>query len=61
MFYLRYMAAELRRRCGRTILTSLELAVGVGMVATVVALSNGSTTPSRRCSSRSPGSAPTCR
>lgn len=41
MFYLRYMAAELRRRRGRTILTSLGLAVGVGMVVTVVALSNG--------------------
>jgi putative ABC transport system permease protein len=41
VFYLRYIAAELRRRRGRTILTSLGLAVGVGMVATVVALSNG--------------------
>jgi ABC-type antimicrobial peptide transport system permease subunit len=41
MFYLRYIAAELRRRRGRTVLTSLGLAVGVGMVAIVVALSNG--------------------
>src|SRR5919106_3334794 len=41
MFHLRYIAAELRRRRGRTILTLLGLAVGVGMVATVVALSNG--------------------
>jgi ABC-type antimicrobial peptide transport system permease subunit len=41
MFYLRYMAAELRRRRGRTVLTSLGLAVGVGLVATVVALSRG--------------------
>ncbi|MGH9013584.1 MAG: ABC transporter permease [Acidimicrobiia bacterium] len=41
MFYVRYIAAELRRRRGRTILTLLGLAVGVGMVATVVALSNG--------------------
>jgi ABC-type antimicrobial peptide transport system permease subunit len=41
VFYLRYIAAELRRRRGRTIITSLGLAVGVGMVATVVALSNG--------------------
>lgn len=41
MFSLRYIAAELRRRRGRTILTLLGLAVGVGMVATVVALSNG--------------------
>jgi putative ABC transport system permease protein len=41
LIYLRYMTAELSRRKGRTILTSLGLAVGVGMVATVVALSNG--------------------
>jgi putative ABC transport system permease protein len=41
VFYLRYVAAELRRRRSRTILTLLGLAVGVGMVATVVALSNG--------------------
>src|SRR5919106_3681385 len=41
MFFLRYLAAELRRRRGRTILTLLGLAVGVGMVATVVALSRG--------------------
>jgi ABC-type antimicrobial peptide transport system permease subunit len=41
VIYLRYLTAELRRRKGRTILTSLGLAVGVGLVATVVALSNG--------------------
>jgi ABC-type antimicrobial peptide transport system permease subunit len=41
MFYVRYLTAELRRRKGRTLLTSLGLAVGVGMVATVIALSNG--------------------
>jgi ABC-type antimicrobial peptide transport system permease subunit len=41
VFYLRYIAAELRRRKARTILTSLGLAVGVGLVATVVALSQG--------------------
>jgi ABC-type antimicrobial peptide transport system permease subunit len=41
MFYLRYIAAELRRRRGRTLLTSLGLGVGVGLVAIVVALSNG--------------------
>jgi ABC-type antimicrobial peptide transport system permease subunit len=41
MFYLRYIAAELRRRKGRTILTSLGLAVGVGLVVTVTALSAG--------------------
>jgi putative ABC transport system permease protein len=41
VFYLRYLSAELRRRRGRTILTALGLAVGVGMVAVVVALSSG--------------------
>jgi ABC-type antimicrobial peptide transport system permease subunit len=41
MFYLRYIAAELRRRRGRTILTSLGLAIGVGLVVTVTALSAG--------------------
>src|SRR5512133_999218 len=41
MFYVRYLTAELRRRRGRTLLTTLGLAVGVGMVATVIALSNG--------------------
>jgi putative ABC transport system permease protein len=41
VFYVRYLTAELRRRKGRTLLTSLGLAVGVGMVATVIALSNG--------------------
>ena len=41
MFYLSYMIAELRRRRGRTILTALGLAVGVGLVVTVNALSTG--------------------
>jgi ABC-type antimicrobial peptide transport system permease subunit len=41
MFYLRYVAAELRRRKGRTILTALGLAVGVGLVVTVTSLSRG--------------------
>jgi ABC-type antimicrobial peptide transport system permease subunit len=41
MFYLRYTLSELRRRRGRTLLTALGLAVGVGLVATVTALSNG--------------------
>lgn len=41
MFYLRYIAAELRRRRGRTVLTALGLGVGVGLVITVSALSNG--------------------
>jgi uncharacterized membrane protein YdfJ with MMPL/SSD domain len=41
VLYLRYPSAELRRRKGRTILTALGLAVGVGMVAIVVAVSKG--------------------
>jgi ABC-type antimicrobial peptide transport system permease subunit len=41
MFYVTYMAAELRRRLGRTILTALGLGIGVGLVVTVTALSNG--------------------
>jgi len=41
MFYVRYILAELRRRKGRTILTALGLAVGVGLVVTVTALSEG--------------------
>lgn len=41
MFYLSYISAELRRRKGRTLLTALGLAVGVGLVVTVSALSAG--------------------
>jgi ABC-type antimicrobial peptide transport system permease subunit len=41
MFYLRYMASELGRRRGRTVLTALCLAVGIGLVVTVTALSAG--------------------
>ncbi len=41
LFYLSYIFAELRRRKGRTLLTALGLAVGVGLVATVTALSKG--------------------
>lgn len=41
MFYLSYMLAELRRRSGRTLLTALGLAIGVGLVVTVSALSTG--------------------
>lgn len=41
MFYLTYMFNELRRRKGRTLLTSLGLAVGVGLVVVVNALSTG--------------------
>jgi hypothetical protein len=41
VFYLRYLWAELRRRSGRTALTALGLAVGVGLVVVVGALSKG--------------------
>src|SRR5918996_4582542 len=41
MFYLRYLGAELRRRPGRTALTALGLAVGVGLVVIVGALARG--------------------
>jgi putative ABC transport system permease protein len=41
LFYLRYIASELRRRRGRTIFTALGLGVGVGLVVTVSALSSG--------------------
>jgi ABC-type antimicrobial peptide transport system permease subunit len=41
MFFLTYMFAELRRRSGRTVLTALGLALGVGLVVTVNALSTG--------------------
>ena len=41
MFYVGYMLAELRRRLGRTLVTALGLAVGIGLVITVSALSSG--------------------
>src|SRR6476659_8553773 len=41
VFYVSYIAAELRRRKGRTLLTALGLAVGIGLVVTVSALSTG--------------------
>lgn len=41
MFFLTYMLAELRRRSGRTVLTAFGLALGVGLVVTVNALSTG--------------------
>jgi ABC-type antimicrobial peptide transport system permease subunit len=41
VFYFRYLAAELRRRPARTALTALGLAVGVGLVVIVGALSRG--------------------
>src|SRR3954447_5880343 len=41
VFYVRYAISELRRRRGRTVFTALGLAVGIGLVVTVTALSNG--------------------
>lgn len=41
MFYVRYMASELRRRKGRTILTALGLGIGVGLVVAITSLSAG--------------------
>jgi ABC-type antimicrobial peptide transport system permease subunit len=41
VFYLHYLWAELRRRPGRTALSALGLAVGVGLVVIVGALSRG--------------------
>ena len=41
MFYVRYIAAELRRRPWRTALSALGLAIGVGLVILVSALSAG--------------------
>jgi ABC-type antimicrobial peptide transport system permease subunit len=41
MFFARYMVSELRRRKGRTTLTALGLAIGVGLVVAVGALSTG--------------------
>jgi putative ABC transport system permease protein len=41
VFYLRYLRAELLRRRGRTILTLLGLAIGVGLVIAISSLSKG--------------------
>jgi putative ABC transport system permease protein len=41
VFYLRYLRAELLRRRGRTILTMLGLAIGVGLVIAIASLSKG--------------------
>jgi len=41
VFFVSYMWAELRRRRGRTVLTALGLAIGVGLVIVVSALSTG--------------------
>lgn len=42
-FSLRYVAHELRRRFGRTVLTALGLAVGVGLVVAIIGVSTGLT------------------
>ncbi|HEX2850697.1 MAG TPA: ABC transporter permease [Acidimicrobiales bacterium] len=41
MFHLSYIAQELRRRLGRTILTALGLALGVGLVIGIIGVSQG--------------------
>src|SRR5215510_7786697 len=41
VFYVRYVRAELLRRKGRTILTLLGLALGVGLVIAISSLSKG--------------------
>src|SRR3954447_21065487 len=41
MFQFRYASSELRRRAGRTILTALGLAAGVGLVIGIVGVSQG--------------------
>src|SRR6266567_6518382 len=41
VFALTYAAHELRRRVGRTILTALGLAAGVGLVIGIVGVSDG--------------------
>jgi putative ABC transport system permease protein len=41
VFYLRYLRAELLRRRGRTIVTVLGLALGIGLVITIAGLSTG--------------------
>ena len=41
VFHLTYIASELRRRLGRTILTALGLALGVGLVIGIIGVSQG--------------------
>jgi ABC-type antimicrobial peptide transport system permease subunit len=41
MFHATYIAKELRRRLGRTILTALGLAMGVGLVLGIIGVSQG--------------------
>ncbi|MFA5788205.1 MAG: ABC transporter permease [Actinomycetota bacterium] len=41
MFHLIYMGKELRQRLGRTLLTALGLAAGVGLVIGIIGVSQG--------------------
>jgi len=41
MFHVMYIGRELRRRAGRTVLTALGLAVGVGLVIGIIGVSQG--------------------
>lgn len=41
MFHLTYLRRELRRRLGRTVLTALGLALGVGLVIAIIGVSQG--------------------
>lgn len=41
MFFFKYIYRELRRRLGRTLLTAIGLAIGVGLVAAITAVSSG--------------------
>src|SRR5256885_6465160 len=41
MFHVTYVAKELRRRLGRTVLTALGLALGVGLVIGIIGVSQG--------------------
>lgn len=41
MFYLTYLYRELTRRRGRTLFTALGMAVGIGLVVAITAVSNG--------------------
>jgi ABC-type antimicrobial peptide transport system permease subunit len=41
VFHVTYIASELRRRLGRTVLTALGLAIGVGLVIAIIGVSQG--------------------
>ncbi len=53
MFYLTYIGRELIRRAGRTILTAMGLAIGVGLIM-ITALSSGLDAPRPRSWGRWP-------